>query len=48
MTLVDHLFALIFLIGFPVWGAWNATARNIVTFQAKGKTVANTVAIALG
>ena len=29
MTLLDHLFALIFLVGFPVWGAWNSTARNI-------------------
>jgi CAAX protease family protein len=29
MTLLDHLFALILLVGFPVWGAWNSTARNI-------------------
>jgi hypothetical protein len=29
MTLLDHLFALIFLVGLPVWGAWNSTARNI-------------------
>ena len=29
MTLLDHLFALISLVGFPVWGAWNSTARNI-------------------
>ena len=29
MTLLDHLFALIFLVGFPMWGAWNSTARNV-------------------
>ena len=29
MTFLDHLFALILLVGLPVWGAWNSTARNI-------------------
>ena len=29
MTLLDHLFALILLVGLSVWGAWNSTARNI-------------------
>jgi membrane protease YdiL (CAAX protease family) len=29
VTLLDHLFALILLVGVPVWGAWNSTARNI-------------------
>ena len=29
MTLLDHLFVLILLVGLPVWSAWNSTAWNI-------------------
>ena len=29
MTLLDHLFALILLVGLAMWGAWNSRARNI-------------------
>ena len=29
MTLLDHLFALILLVGFPVWSARNSAAWNI-------------------
>ena len=29
MTLLDHLFALILLVGVAVWSAWNSTASNI-------------------
>ena len=29
MTLLDHLFALILLVGYPVWAARNSAARHI-------------------
>ena len=29
MTLLDHLFAFILLVGLAAWSAWNATAGNI-------------------
>ena len=41
MTLLDHLFALILLVGLPVWGAWNSTARNIARLQRRIATDPN-------